>query len=109
MSDENIQQSLNDADVEKEVLEDEPKNMIMGILAQLKNGGDLGRISLPTFVLEPRSMLERITDFMSHPDLLIEVEKEKDDYKRFLGVLKYYLSGWHIKPKVRKKVLMIGC
>lgn len=33
-------------------------------------GCDLSRITFPTFVLEPRSMLERITDFLSHPDLI---------------------------------------
>ena len=33
-------------------------------------GMDLHRVPFPTFVLEPRSMLERIADFMSHPDLL---------------------------------------
>lgn len=31
---------------------------------------DLHKVTFPTFVLEPRSMLERITDFMSHPDLI---------------------------------------
>ena len=31
---------------------------------------DLSKVTLPTFVLEPRSMLERITDFMAHPDLI---------------------------------------
>lgn len=33
-------------------------------------GMDLSKVTFPTFVLEPRSMLERITDFMSHPDLV---------------------------------------
>jgi hypothetical protein len=33
-------------------------------------GMDLSKVSFPTFVLEPRSMLERITDFMAHPDLI---------------------------------------
>lgn len=33
-------------------------------------GMDLSRVTFPTFVLEPRSMLERITDFMSHPELI---------------------------------------
>ena len=33
-------------------------------------GMDLQKVTFPTFVLEPRSMLERITDFMSHPDLI---------------------------------------
>ena len=31
---------------------------------------ELSKVTFPTFVLEPRSMLERITDFMAHPDLL---------------------------------------
>jgi hypothetical protein len=64
---------------------------------------DLHRVTLPTFVLEPRSMLERITDFMSHPDLILSVQKEKDPVNRFVSVVRYYLSGWHIKPKGVKK------
>ena len=36
----------------------------------LSVGMDLSKVTFPTFVLEPRSMLERITDFMSHPDLI---------------------------------------
>jgi hypothetical protein len=31
---------------------------------------ELSKVTFPTFVLEPRSMLERITDFMAHPDLI---------------------------------------
>lgn len=31
---------------------------------------DLSKIALPTFVLEPRSLLERVTDFFSHPELV---------------------------------------
>lgn len=54
-----------------EVLEDDNKSIIMGLIAQLRKGTDLSRVTLPTFVLEPRSMLEKITDFMSHPDLLV--------------------------------------
>ncbi|GAA5885622.1 hypothetical protein JCM16303_001487 [Sporobolomyces ruberrimus] len=55
-----------------------------------------------SFVLEPRSMLERVTDFHSHPEILhgaasLPVEE------RFITVLKYYLAGWHIKPKGVKK------
>lgn len=53
-----------------EVLEDDSRSIILDIIAQLRKGTDLHRVALPTFVLEPRSMLERITDFMSHPDLI---------------------------------------
>ncbi len=59
------------AEVDKEVLDEGQGSIIMGLIAQLRKGSDLHRITLPTFVLEPRSMTERITDFMSHPDLIL--------------------------------------
>ncbi|RKO90132.1 hypothetical protein BDK51DRAFT_7896, partial [Blyttiomyces helicus] len=58
-------------DVDQEVLDDEPRSILLGIIGQLRKGMDLHRVTLPTFVLEPRSMCERITDFMSHPELII--------------------------------------
>ena len=65
-------------------------------------------------------MLERITDFMAHPDLifghvfffypnlalhisLFSAEDFDDPEERFIRVLQYYLAGWHIKPKGVKK------
>ncbi|KAJ3053738.1 hypothetical protein HK097_003508 [Rhizophlyctis rosea] len=94
----------DDADIDdKEVLDDEPKSILLGIISQLKKGGDLSRITLPTFVLEPRSMTERITDFMSHPDLILCTPQKQDPVGRFIDVVRYFLSGWHIKPKGVKK------
>lgn len=34
------------------------------IISQLRPGADLSRVVLPTFILEPRSMLERITKYV---------------------------------------------
>jgi hypothetical protein len=67
-SDCNNQDSASDV----EVIGEEPKNVIIGMLSQLKTGMDLHKVPFPTFVLEPRSMLERITDFVSHPHLILE-------------------------------------
>ncbi|KAG0005399.1 hypothetical protein BGZ79_005024 [Entomortierella chlamydospora] len=86
-----------------EVLEDSSKNILLGIIAQLGKTTDLHRVTLPTFVLEPRSMLERITDFMAHPEQIIKVYQIQDPVERFIAVTRYYLSGWHIKPKGVKK------
>ncbi|CDS13778.1 hypothetical protein LRAMOSA05952 [Lichtheimia ramosa] len=86
-----------------EVLEDDSRSIILDIIAQLRKGTDLHRVALPTFVLEPRSMLERITDFMSHPDLIQAANAYTDPLDRFIGVVQYFLSGWHIKPKGVKK------
>lgn len=55
-----------------EVLDEEPRSILLGLISQLRKGMDLHRVTLPTFVLEPRSMLERITDFMSHPELILK-------------------------------------
>lgn len=39
------------------------------IISQLRPGADLSRVTLPTFILEPRSMLERITKCVWRPHL----------------------------------------
>ncbi|KAF9920929.1 hypothetical protein FBU30_009115 [Linnemannia zychae] len=86
-----------------EVLDEGGKSILMGIISQLGKGADLHRVTLPTFVLEPRSMLERITDFMSHAELIIKANQLQDPVERFVAVTRYFLSGWHIKPKGVKK------
>ncbi|KAF8523108.1 hypothetical protein BU17DRAFT_43974 [Hysterangium stoloniferum] len=85
------------------ILDEQEGSVITSLISQLRIGMDLQKVSFPTFVLEPRSMLERITDFMSHPDLIFGAESESGPEERFIRVLQYYLSGWHIKPKGVKK------
>ncbi|KAJ2484867.1 Oxysterol-binding protein OBPa [Coemansia sp. RSA 2320] len=97
--------SKNDASVVEEVLDDEPRSIILSMISQLRKDMDLSRITFPTFVLEPRSFTERVTDFMSHPDFLIRASKCDDPVQRFIGVVKYYMSGWHIHPKPYNPVL----
>ena len=70
------------------------------MISQLRPGMDLTRVTLPTFVLEPKSMLERITNFMSHPELLLNISAVDDPEKRFIEVVRFYLSGFHILPPV---------
>lgn len=100
-SDDKIPDDTDSDDVS--VLDDEEGSIIKSMISQLRVGMDLSKVTFPTFVLEPRSMLERITDFMSHPDLIFGAEKEDDPEERFIRVLQYYLAGWHIKPKGVKK------
>jgi len=38
-----------------------PSAVLSHLISQLRPGADLSRVVLPTFILEPRSMLERIT------------------------------------------------
>lgn len=81
------------------------QNILLGIVSQLKPGSDLSRITLPTFILEKKSMLERVTNQLQQPDLILQAHASSDPLERFLGVVKWYLSGWHIAPKAVKKPL----
>jgi len=57
-------------------------------------------------------MLERITNFMSHPELLLRIPEVDDPEKRFIEVVRYYLSGFHILPPVASilgRLFMVGC
>ena len=93
----------NDPDAEK--LPEEQKGIIMAMIKQLKpgNGMDLSRITLPTFILEPRSLLERFTDFLCHAQYIIPIHSEADPLQRFLSVARWFISGYHIRPTGVKK------
>jgi hypothetical protein len=51
------------------------------LISQLRPGADLSRVVLPTFILEPRSMLERITKYASERRALL-LEQPKKMYWR---------------------------
>ncbi|KAJ3225065.1 hypothetical protein HK099_007440 [Clydaea vesicula] len=90
-------------DLSSEVLDESQGSILLGLISQLRKGSDLHKVTLPTFVLEPRSMLERITDFVSHPDLILETAKKEDPVIRFIDVVRYFISIWHVRPKGVKK------
>lgn len=50
-------------------------------------------------------MLERITNAFFTPSILLEANESASDVERFVLIVKWYLSGWHIAPKAVKKPL----
>lgn len=97
--------SADENESDTTVVEGEQGNVLGHIISQLRPGADLSRVVLPTFILEPRSMLERITNFMCHPEMLLPIPQIDDPVERFAAVVKFYLSGWHIRPPGVKKPL----
>lgn len=95
--------TVNTEDIDE--VDEQGQSILMGIITQLRPGCDLSRITLPTFILERKSMLERITNQLQQPDFLLEAHAAHDPLDRFLAVVKFYLSGWHIAPKAVKKPL----
>lgn len=86
-------------------LDTDGQSILMGIISQLRLGSDLSRITLPTFILEKKSMLERITNFFQIPEILFEANATEDPLERFVSMVKWYLASWHIAPKAVKKPL----
>jgi len=53
-----------------EELAEENKSLIWCIVKQVRPGMDLSKVVLPTFILEPRSFLDKLSDSYYHADLL---------------------------------------
>uniref|UniRef100_A0A8C5JF81 Oxysterol-binding protein n=2 Tax=Junco hyemalis TaxID=40217 RepID=A0A8C5JF81_JUNHY len=86
-----------------ETVSEENKSLMWILLKQLRPGMDLSRVVLPTFILEPRSFLNKLSDYYYHADLLSQAVLEDDAYTRMKQVLRWYLSGFYKKPKGIKK------
>ncbi|XP_044871407.1 oxysterol-binding protein-related protein 5 isoform X1 [Mauremys mutica] len=86
-----------------ETVSEENKSLMWILLKQLRPGMDLSRVVLPTFILEPRSFLNKLSDYYYHADLLSQAALEEDPYSRIKQVLRWYLSGFYKKPKGIKK------
>jgi len=62
-----------DEDIPQEDVElDNQQSVITHLLTQVRIGMDLTKITLPTFILEPRSCLEMYADFFAHTDIFLE-------------------------------------
>lgn len=74
-------------------------SVITHLLSQVRIGMDLTKVTLPTFILERRSLLEMYADFFAHPDLFKSIPDHNDPGDRMIQVLKWYLSSFHAGRK----------
>ena len=56
-----------------EELSDENKSIVWFLMKQVRPGMDLSKVVLPTFILEPRSFLDKISDYYYHADIISRV------------------------------------
>lgn len=81
----------------------EDQGIVKTLLKQVRPGMDLSKVVLPTFILEPRSFLEKLTDYFAHNDLLARVAKGATPEERMVRLVNWYLSGFYLGPKGVKK------
>lgn len=84
---------LGDPSAQTEEMAEENKSLLWCLLKQVRPGMDLSKVVLPTFILEKRSFLEKITDYYYHANILTEAGVMEDPLERMKGVVKWYLSG----------------
>ena len=90
---------------EEELDLDNQQSVITHLLSQVRIGMDLTKITLPTFILETRSLLEMYADFFAHTNLFLEIPDAQCPYERMIRVVKWYMSTFHAgrKSPVAKK------
>lgn len=81
----------------------ENRNLIFEILKQIKPGMEMSKIPLPAHILEPRSVLERISDMFTHPSLFGQIAAAPTPRERLVALLRWYMSSLHVKPRGLKK------
>ncbi|XP_063704388.1 oxysterol-binding protein-related protein 8 isoform X4 [Culicoides brevitarsis] len=86
-----------------EELPEEHKSLIWFLVKQVRPGMDLSKVVLPTFILEPRSFLDKLSDSYYHADILEKAVSLDDPFQRMKTVVQWYLSGFYKKPKGLKK------
>ncbi|XP_037949882.1 oxysterol-binding protein-related protein 8 isoform X2 [Teleopsis dalmanni] len=86
-----------------EELAEENKSLIWILVKQVRPGMDLSKVVLPTFILEPRSFLDKLSDSYYHADKLSRAVEEDDPFTRMKMIVEWYLSGFYKKPKGLKK------
>ncbi|XP_062853451.1 oxysterol-binding protein-related protein 8 isoform X2 [Trichomycterus rosablanca] len=86
-----------------ETVSEENKSLIWTLVKQVRPGMDLSKVVLPTFILEPRSFLDKLSDYYYHADFLSEAAVEENAFDRMKKVVKWYISGFYKKPKGLKK------
>jgi len=71
---------------------DQNKSVISHLISQLKIGMDLTKVTLPTFLLEKRSLLEFYADLFAYPDLFADITKKATAQGRMIACVRFYLS-----------------
>ncbi|PRP77577.1 hypothetical protein PROFUN_00438 [Planoprotostelium fungivorum] len=90
---------------QKDHLEEGKKQILWAIIKQISIGSEIKHIQLPTFVIQPRSLLEKLSDSFVHPELLYRITQLNTPEERFIQALQFFMSGWHLRHKGVKNPL----
>lgn len=96
------QNSSPKEDEDEEKHSEHKKELFKSLFKQWKNGTPLYRCQLPMFILDKRSLLDKLTDFFYGSGLIVNIAQVTSPEERFMKVITFFLSSWHHGPKVVK-------
>ena len=76
------------------------------LLSEVLKGNDLHRITLPSYILSPRTLLQKYTDLTYYFHYLFPKEgdcQEKDIIANLKSVLIAYMAGWSVNLEIFRK------
>jgi len=99
---------VNEPDIENS--EDSPESreenpdvskslIIKSVIKQIRNGIPFYACHLPINIVEPKSLLEKLSDFFIATPLLLNMNEIEDPEQRFIKAVGFSLSSWHLVPK----------
>jgi len=84
---------------ESKYQQNQNSSLIIEILKNISPSQDLLRISFPAFILEKRSLLEKLSDFFINQSLILNITTMIDPEQRFLAMVRFFISCWYRIPK----------
>lgn len=99
-----LQEAVPEAEAD-EVLPEQNRSLLAQLIAAngISMGMDLSKVVLPTFILEPRSLLEKLGDCMAHAELFAAIPDGDTPEKRMLRCAEWFLTAHHKRPPGVKK------
>ncbi|XP_065349260.1 oxysterol-binding protein-related protein 11-like [Cloeon dipterum] len=102
---EKIQRDDEETDEEETQIESIPvtdeHSTLLKLASQTKRGTDLTRVTLPTFLMEARSLLEQLANFFNFTELFTSIADGKDPKTRMVAIVKWYLTSFQTGLKMR--------
>lgn len=88
-------------------VKDSGGSMLLQLLSQVKVGQSLSAVTLPVHILEPRSLLEKLSDMLVHHDLLLPLCTPRDPSAnapdKVVELFRWFISAYRMRPQGAKK------
>ena len=82
---------------------EDQRSLVFTFLKNLKPDVELSKTPIPVQVLEPRSLLEKLSDLFVHPAAFANISRASPGQDRLVAIMKWFFSAYHVKPAGAKK------